>query len=1268
MSRQRSALFGVIGIKLGYFGEDAIPPITPDSLDALPEDLDKQLLDSGVITREQHNSIASLVDEALTKVQGNVDKFLESLAGDTALSDVLPTIHTADTIETESDKTIQLEDPRTIQTDGDATIRTDGAKTVVSDAGYDPNATRVDPRAGTATLGDIPGVHEHPNRYEYIKDVARGGMGSITMVHDQHLGRDVALKQLLPDRVKGATRGGSFSAASLLTVPIIARFLQEARINSQLEHPNIVPVYEMGFRNDGSLYYTMQLLRGQSLQDHLKDAKTLEDRLRFLPNFMSLCQAIAYAHSRGVIHRDLKPLNVMMGEFGETLLIDWGIAKLKGKQDMHAKEMKEHARELRLSDAEATAKTVYGQTIGSPYYMAPEQAEGKTDEVDERSDTYALGAILYHILAGQPPYKGMNVYEFLEKVVNFDPKPIKEIEPEAPPELIAIVDRAMQRKAADRYQYAKDIADEVERFITGGLVGAYKYSTTELLKRWVKKHSKIIATIAAALVALIAVGIFSYIRIYQERSVALRELYKSNVALANVSIEQRLITEAENLLANSPEKHRQWEWGYLQYLSNAEAQTLDAGGRYTFFTGNGAQLVTGSPNGTVGVYDAKTMERMHTLAERTGFQYVMDAAVSAPRVVISGDEAITVYDTSSGASVFEFAEPKEGSFYHAVSLSDDGGRLAALCSDRVLRIWNLGDNSSLMEEPVRPNSFVLQFSPDGSRLLVGNMQTNEETLEQAYVVSLFEPSSKSILASGTLPYPETLKTASFSPDGALLALATDTSLELWTTSPFTRVNEVEARFAYPDTIAFSPNGALLGGGTRDGGIGVWRTPSLEGVLLPDAHAEQVRVVTITPDSRTFITGSYDRTLKLWDPLSLAPLRTIRGHERDILSLAVSADATRLVSGSLDNRTKVWDLLDEVNSVPVGAVAFDAATARVAGISGDTIAVWDAKTGHRIASIDAPDARGEGSTDAAANRIVAIAQGAPVVATVAGLARAPQLLLWNYESGEAPEVFPIPREAAPKEVYLAPSGAMAATLTGSNIDFFLPSEGPGASIENATAFGFLPDNTHIVFAQKHGEEGKDRLVVVRAIGSDQTVAQHVLPNATETRFAFTPDSSRVYIATAEREGNNAAGGVYVLPIGGGEATQLAKADEAYSSIAVTDDGAYLAVGSRVIELRDSGTGEVKHTITTHAGEVHGLAFSPDGARLVSASIDGTFKLWDARTSEPILTLATIPRSTGDAQVNQPLEATFSDDGHILYTRTFPVVQPPFISRALDWKAQ
>jgi serine/threonine protein kinase len=228
-------------------------------------------------------------------------------------------------------------------------------------------------------------------------------MGKVYLVHDGQLGREIALKVLLRHAGPGDQEAERVAAA---------RFSREARITAQLQHPSITPVHELGRRADGSCYYTMKFVRGRTMADALKGMRSLDERLKLLPSFVSLCHAIAFAHSRGVIHRDIKPANVLLGDFGETVLADWGLAKFRGAGDVTGRFEPETC-EVGGDDG---LKTTLGTTLGTPAYMSPEQAEGLTGAVDERSDIYSLGAMLYEILTGRRPFSGDSAQEVLAQV------------------------------------------------------------------------------------------------------------------------------------------------------------------------------------------------------------------------------------------------------------------------------------------------------------------------------------------------------------------------------------------------------------------------------------------------------------------------------------------------------------------------------------------------------------------------------------------------------------------------------------------------------------------------------------------------------------------------------------------------------------------------------------------------------------------------------------------------------------------------------------
>lgn len=312
------------------------------------------------------------------------------------------------------------------------------------------------PGVGAVDVNTVDAVDESAGRYTFVGEHGKGGMGRVLLVHDEHLDRDIALKELLPDLGDG---DGATPTPVRHSKEMAARFLREAKITGKLEHPSITPVHELGRRADGTLYYTMKLVKGRTLSEAIKDAGSLDARLKLLPHFVDLCQAIAYAHSRGVIHRDIKPSNVMVGDYGETVIIDWGLAKVKGKEDGQSDPAQETLLAMKSAPkASSGIETEYGRALGTPAYMPPEQAKGHLDLVDERSDVYSLGAVLYEILTGQAPFEGRSVQEVLNSVLHKAPQSIRLLERKAPKELIGTCERAMRKDHGERCQSAAELA------------------------------------------------------------------------------------------------------------------------------------------------------------------------------------------------------------------------------------------------------------------------------------------------------------------------------------------------------------------------------------------------------------------------------------------------------------------------------------------------------------------------------------------------------------------------------------------------------------------------------------------------------------------------------------------------------------------------------------------------------------------------------------------------------------------------------------------
>ena len=293
-------------------------------------------------------------------------------------------------------------------------------------------------------------------RYVDLGEIGEGGMGTVRRVRDRGLMREIALKRLDPQFEAEEDR--------------VLRFLEEAQITGQLDHPNIVPIHELGRDEHDAYYFSMKLVEGKNLEEVIEEAgaeRLSPERLvEYLEILVKVCEAVGFAHSRGVIHRDLKPANIMVGEFGQVYVMDWGVARLLGRPPGAADDAPAVSVTRQVDTWELDAP---GAVIGTPSYMAPEQVSGEHHETDQRTDVFALGGTLYHVLTGRPPYVGRNYYNLLVQALNCEPEPPEKVVTDGlvPPGLARIAMKAMSQDPADRYPSVGAMQKELERFLRG---------------------------------------------------------------------------------------------------------------------------------------------------------------------------------------------------------------------------------------------------------------------------------------------------------------------------------------------------------------------------------------------------------------------------------------------------------------------------------------------------------------------------------------------------------------------------------------------------------------------------------------------------------------------------------------------------------------------------------------------------------------------------------------------------------------------------------
>jgi serine/threonine-protein kinase len=330
--------------------------------------------------------------------------------------------------------------------------------------------------------------------------IGQGGIGRVFLATEKNLEREVAIKELLPPKEEKQKKRK------------LARFLREARISGKLEHPGIVPVYELGFKPDGTPFYVMKYVKGDTLDKIIKECEfdspesSFRRRMSFLDNFIAVCDAIGYAHSKKIIHRDLKPGNIIIGEFGETVILDWGLAKKIGEKTENSAE--EPAQEQEISESDAF-RTIEGAKMGTPAYMPPEQIDPRFGEMDERSDVYSLGVILFILLTGQKPYAG-DAKTVMEKITSGAPSPSPLSRGSyIPHELAAICAKAMSKDKTVRFANAHEMAAELRAYRDGRLVSIYAYSKRELFARFIARNRTAIIGAAAVVLSIIIGAVFS---------------------------------------------------------------------------------------------------------------------------------------------------------------------------------------------------------------------------------------------------------------------------------------------------------------------------------------------------------------------------------------------------------------------------------------------------------------------------------------------------------------------------------------------------------------------------------------------------------------------------------------------------------------------------------------------------------------------------------------------------------------------------------------
>ena len=1051
--------------------------------------------------------------------------------------------------------------------------------------------------------------------YETLSLLARGGMGAVYKARQVALDRVVALKVIL---------AGAHADADERR-----RFRSEALAAARLRHPNVVQVFEVG-EHEGLPYLALEFVEGGNLDQALRGTP---QPVRVAAALVEvLAGAVQHAHEQGVVHRDLKPANVLLSLSREPLASAMSPDALA--RDSRLNECVPKITDFGLAKMleGSPAQTHSGTILGTPSYMAPEQAAGKGKEVGPPADVWALGAILYECLTGRPPFKGANASETILQVLEDEPAPPSRLLPRVPRDLETICLKCLRKEPHQRYASAAELARELRCFLEGRPIQARPQGRLERLGRWCRRNPALAAAAALAATLLAATVVLSIL-----------------FALSQAAARDRAEELVRDLQQTDRQRRRFTRLSARLVLNQGQARCEQGDVAIgLLMLARGLEIVPAD--------EPETAASLRTALAAWGSQ------LRPLRAMLPHQDRIS-----------------------ALAFSPDGRTILTATGDRTARLWDTATG-----EPISPvlrhregRVLAVAFSPDGRMAVT----TGDDCTARRWDTATGAPSGP------PLSHPTTVGTVAFSPDGqTLLTGAYDGTIRLWEANTGRQRGptlDTPRRDAAIRAVAFHRDGHTFLTAGDDGTARLWKVSTGEPQGRTMRHEKQIIRAIYSPDGKTILTASRDRTARLWDavtgqPLPVPPLR----HEDFVLAVAFSPDGKSILTGSMDKTVRRWD---STTGKPLGPplrhfyhvqdVAFSPDGKTILTASNDwTARLWDAATGEPLGppfqhprpvgrAAFSPDGRTilTGCDDGAV-RVWATATGVipPRILShkdqVAAAAFSPDgttvltgcndhtAQSWDVVTGER-KGSPLPHGNRVYAVAFSPDGKTLLTGSWDNTArlWDAATGEPRGTVfrhdEKVFAAVFSPDGKRILTGSH------DNTARLWDAGTGRQI--HRLPHrAAVWGVAFSPDGQTLLTGGWDRAAYrwNAATGKRIDP-------PLPHTDGVWS-VTFSPDGKTLLTGSwdHTARLWVAATGAPINAPIQHPDRIYATAFSPDGKRILTGCSDGTIRLWEAATAQALGP----PLRHGPGDVNS---LTFSPDGRTILSasddhtaRLWPVPPP------------